>query len=236
MSTGDEVSEPDVALAEVNVVDFEEMVESFGEADIERFEKEVEAFRDEVARAGKSAPVLYVDDHLYEAGSDDRGVLDGSIPVRVLPKDADLFAQSSRFSFGEGMEDVLEEGAALIVNPAGEETVSGQTHLEIDEDLAREAYEQAVDHQGGLEYLDGFKGVQVREFRDVVELQIDEESLGTRVEYLMTDDALYVGIGDERIEVSYDNDVKAGSVDKHEDQIVQAGVDGDAQIYKFVLD
>lgn len=228
--------EPDIALAEINVVDFEELVESFKEADIQEFEEDVEAFREETARVGKSVPVLYVDDTLYEAGSDDRGALNGSVPVRILPKEADLFAQSSRFSFGQGMEDLLEEGVSLVVNPSGQPIVSGQTYLEIGEDVAREAYEDAVQNPEGVEYLEGFKGVQVHDLDNRVEIQIDEESLGTEVDYFTTDDALHVAIGEERIEVPYENDVNAGTVRKYENEIVQAGVDEDAEIYKFVVE
>ena len=227
MDTGEELRPVDASKSvEVDVVDFHNIAESFDEASdgfLEGFEEEVEAFLEESERAGKSQPVLYVDDNFYENVSDSSevGALNGAVPVRLLPKESDLFAMLNRFSFSEGVKDVVEEDRALLVNPGGSETLQGTAYLQVGEEVAEQAYSSAVeDIDTGLDYLHNRRGVDVMELSGGrVEIQVDEGSLGREFEY-EAGDSLVFDFGDESVELEYDG-VRAGNQD---------------EVYKFVVD
>lgn len=227
MDTGEELRPVDVSKsAEIEVVDFHDIAESFGEASdgfLEGFKDEVEDFLEESERAGKSQPVLYVDDNFYDSVSNvsDVGALNGAVPVKILPKEQDLFAMLNRFSFSEGVKDVLEEDRALLVNPGGSTSYEGTAYLQIGEEVAEEAYDSAVEDLGtGLDYLQEMRGVDTMELSgDRVEIQVDENSLGRSFDYVEGDNLVF-WFGDESVELEYE-DVRAGNQD---------------ELYKFVVD
>lgn len=239
MSTGSDRRE-DLSNREINVIEFSEVSDSFEELGLEGFDEDIETFREEALRAGKSRPVLYVDDEHYESIDEDVGALhtgdlEGSVPVKILPKKRDLFAHVSRFSFGQGIEELLEEDVSLLVHPAGEDSFNGDTRLAAGEEAAAAAYRHAVEQPSPHQYLDRFRGVQTMNLDDRLEIQVDEASLGTAFDYTVSDEALVVEIGDETVEVPYDDGVVDASFDRYEEAF-DPRVDEDAQMYKFVVE
>lgn len=214
----------DLEVVDVEVVDFQDIIESFGVAEdgfLEGFEDESQAFIEEASRAGKSRPVLYIDDGVYDDVFTSRGLgaIDDSIPVTVLPKEGDLFSMLNRFSFGEGIRDVLEQERALFVNP-GDMSYRGIASLRMGKEVAQEAYENIVPGPGSAEYLENQRGVGVMYLPSGgLEVQVDEDSLGRDFDYA-EDDSLVLHLGEESVELEYD-------------QIQSSEVDGR---YKFVVE
>ncbi|WP_414837973.1 hypothetical protein ACK3SF_01070 [Candidatus Nanosalina sp. VS9-1] len=224
MDRSEELVPADAAAksAEIEVVDFHGIVESFENGGLDDFDSEVDTFLEESERAGRSRPVLYVDEGLYGNVSQvaEVGAVNGNIPVRLLPKQTDLFAMLNRFSFDEGVKDVLEGGRALLVNPGGGTGYEGVAYLQVGEDVAQQAYDSAVSDIGAREYLETQRGVDVMDLPGGgLEVQVDESSIGRDFDYV-EDDSLVLQFGDEKVELEYDR-VRAGNQD---------------EVYKFVIE
>lgn len=207
----------------VEVVDFQDVVESFGVAEegfLEGFDDESEAFLEESERAGNSRPLLYIDDNAYEGLSTSRGIgaIDDSIPVRVLPKQSDLFNMLERYSFAEGLVDVLEGDRALFVNP-GEMRFNGRAHLSMGKEVAQNAYDRAVSGPKSIEYLEAQRGVGVMYMPDGgFEIQVDEDRMGREFDYSENGN-LSLNFGNEEVLLEYD-------------QVQSIETDG---LYKFLI-
>lgn len=193
---------------QIEMVDFHDVMDSFVEADIEGLEEEFDEFLEEQARAGKSRPVLYVDDEFYDdvsAEGTDVGAVNDDMPVRILPKEDDLFEMLSRFSFDEGVKDVLEGGRSMLVNPGGGTNFEGTAYLRVGEDFAQEAYEKAVSSRDPRDYLEGQRGVGVMDLPGGgLEVQVNEQRLGREFDY-SEGDSLALRLGDEVVQFNYEN-------------------------------
>ena len=207
---------------EIEIIDFDSIIRSLDEASEELFEgfdEEVEAFMGESERAGKIQPIIFVDDGLYERATEvsDVGALSGRVPVRILPKEKDLYSMLNRYSFSEGVKDVLEGGQALLVNPGKPTNYEGIAHLEVGDEIAEKVYTSAVERfERDTEYLQNTRGIDVNSLPDAgLKIRVNEEALGRSFDYSEGDNLTF-RFGDEEVELGYENVESTEVNDKYE--------------------